>query len=534
MRIREKKIPFFQILSFVFLMICLGGTIYFFRNHIHTNLDSDEASELVLARLLASEGKLLTKSWYYSSELCYLNMNVVYMLFFKLTDRWYRVRLFGTISVYLLFLISYYRMSSVYKFKEYFLLSAAVFFIPISFEYYSFILKSAWYFPYIIFSILILILSDRFVVTSGRKRVLLAGVAFLFSVILGSNGARELLILFMPLLFASFLLIIEKGRDSESRDWFLFSVVVFCGSVLGYLINSKILVSHYEYQTWDDILFIDFSGVRLERVINSLLNLLGYQTESVFSLSLLPNAVCMVWILLSLYSVIYVFRNRQTVSRMYYRLAVFTVSAFFAFVVFYLFTDTYVRGRYYSPITVFFIPLVSLLFKESDWKKILSRLAFLLIAVITAASGMMFYYKEWDVRPSLEFGRIAKDLVSMEYYNGYATFWNSNVLTELSNGKIDVWSLSDGPEDLKYTPSIDQTYHWLQLVSHDTTHPEGKVFLLLSKDEYDNIWKNELKPEDVILKTNNYTAYGYENYDDLIHHLYPEREQSNDMGTEEG
>lgn len=524
MRIRGKKVEFFQILSFLFLLICLGGTIYYFRDHIHTNLDSDEASELVLARLLASEGKLLTKSWYYSSELCYLNMNVVYMLFFKLTERWYRVRLFGTISVYLLFLISYYRMSSVYKFKDYFLLSAAVFFIPFSFEYYSFILKSAWYFPYIIFTILILILSERFLVTSGRKKTILAGLAFLFSVILGSNGARELLILFIPLLLASFLLIIEKDRDSGSRNWFLFSVVSFCGSVLGYLINSRILVKYYEYQTWDDINFIDFSSVRLERVINSLLNLLGYQTESVFSSSLLPNAVCMIWILISLYSIIYAFRYRQTVSPGYFRLAVFTVSALFVFVVFYLFTDTYVRGRYYSPITVFCIPLAALLFKESDWKRYLSRLAYLLIAVITAASGLLFFYSEWDSRPSLEFGRIAKELVSMEYYNGYATFWNSNVLTELSNGKIDVWSLSDGPEDLKYIPSIDQTYHWLQLVSHDTTHPEGKVFLLLAKNETDNIWKDNLKAEDIILKTNNYTAYGYESYEDLVHHLYPETE----------
>lgn len=519
---KENKITIFRILSFIVLLICVGSAIYFFRDHIHTNLDADEASELVLARLLSSEGKLLTKNWYYSSELSFLNMNVVYTLFFKLTDKWYRVRLFGTITVYLFFLLSYYRMTCIYKIREYFSLTAAVFFIPFSFEYYSFVLKGAWYLPYIIFTILILILSERSLYLSGWKKYLLLCFTFFFAVVLGMHGARELLILFMPLLFASLNLVIEKGRKQNAKKWFGFSVAAFCGAVTGYLINALILVNHYHFQTWDDVKFVKLSFSRLERVLNSLLDLCGYRTDSVFSSSLLPNAVCLVWILFSAYALIFGIRNRKTVSGAYRRLAAFVASALFIFVIYYLFTDTYVRGRYYSPITVFCIPLCGLYLKESDWNKNLAKAVSLLMVSVTVVSGFLFYHQEWNNRPSIEIRRIAKDLVESDYLNGYSSFWNANVLTELSNGIIDVWSISDGPEDLKYIPSIDRTYHWLQLVSHDTTHPEGKVFLLLSKDEMDNVWKNELKPEDVIIKTNNYTVYGYESYDSLIEHLYPQ------------
>lgn len=519
--VKEDKNTVFRILSFVLLLLCIGSTIYFFRDHIHTNLDADEASELVLARLLASEGKLLTKNWYYSSELSFLNMNVVYTLFFKLTDKWYRVRLFGTVFVYVLFLIAYYRMSCTYKFREYFSLTAAAFFVPFSFEYYSFVLKGAWYIPYIIFTILILILSEKSLVLSGWKKVLLLVFTFLFAVVLGMHGARELLILFMPLLIASLYLVMEKERDINARKWFYFSVVAFCGSAAGYLINSRILVNHYHFQTWDDVKFVPLSFSRLERIINSLLDLCGYRTGSVFSTALLPNAVCLVWILFSAYAIIYGIRNRESVNQAYRRLSVFVVSALFIFVIYYLFTDTYVRGRYYSPITFLCIPLCALFLVESDWNRNLSKAVSLLVVLITAASGVLFYYQEWNHRPSLEIRKVAKDLVESEYLNGYASFWNANVLTELSNGKIDVWSISDGPEDLKYIPHVDDIYHWLQLVSHDTTHPEGKVFLLLDKDETNNVWKNELKPEDVIISTNNYTVYGYKSYEDLIGHLYP-------------
>ena len=80
-----------------------------------------------------------------------------------------------------------------------------------------------------------------------------------------------------------------------------------------------------------------------------------------------------------------------------------------------------------------------------------------------------------------------------------------------------MWDWQDsGPEQHITVPSIDHTYKWLQLVSHNYTHPEGKIFLLFTKNEWENNpWKNKLDPNHVIYQSEQYIAIGYENYDKL-------------------
>jgi len=68
------------------------------------------------------------------------------------------------------------------------------------------------------------------------------------------------------------------------------------------------------------------------------------------------------------------------------------------------------------------------------------------------------------------------------YRNGYATFWNANILTELSDGTIDVWCVDTfGPR----TPQSPDLYRWLQLRSHDHALPTGRTFLVWTTQEYD-------------------------------------------------
>lgn len=56
------------------------------------------------------------------------------------------------------------------------------------------------------------------------------------------------------------------------------------------------------------------------------------------------------------------------------------------------------------------------------------------------------------------------------YTEGYATFWNGNAMTELTNGKLDVWTLQSLDED--YVPN------WLQRKDHLTTDPQHPFLLI--------------------------------------------------------
>ena len=119
------------------------------------------------------------------------------------------------------------------------------------------------------------------------------------------------------------------------------------------------------------------------------------------------------------------------------------------------------------------------------------------------------------VDETLEKRDIADKMVAEGYENGYATFWNGNVMTELSGGKIQMWVWRDAALD-QHGPDVDEIYPWLQLTSHDTERPTGKVFVLFSREEFgNNPWKQNLQPEDVIYESEEYVVMGYPDYETM-------------------
>ncbi len=68
-------------------------------------------------------------------------------------------------------------------------------------------------------------------------------------------------------------------------------------------------------------------------------------------------------------------------------------------------------------------------------------------------------------------------LLENEYYQGFGSFWQCNVLTELSNGQIEMWDIGwslDGKNNL-------EILEWLQLLEHAESLPIGKTFIFYNK-----------------------------------------------------
>lgn len=507
---------FFQIISAMILIICFVGTLYFFRDHIQTNLDSDEASELILAKLLSKEGKIITENWYYSTEIRVLNTNIPFSLFFKLTDNWYHVRLFATISMYIILLLTYYGLCVTYNLKKYFLISAALLFIPFSSDYYLFVLKGAYYFPHITFMIFLLMLAEHYIKVSGIRKTALLVITILLSIVLGMGGIRLLLIFFLPFLAAAIIMILWDNNNADSKNMLAFSFAAFCGSIAGFMINSQILSRKYHFSQWNGMRFSEIHFSRIEETLNSFLHACGYKTGSVFSRQLIHNIASFTWILLIAAIIFYAVKNHKTVSSKLVRLSVLiTISLALMFSI-YIFTDMQLTPRYFLPTIILSIPLTAVFIKElaPKWKP---NLILLFMVFLAIASGADYFQEEWDYRPNIEIRRIARDLVKMGYNNGYATFWNGNLMTELTNGQIEIWTI----ERLKEITNIDQIYLVQQEVRHNSVHPEGKVFLLFTDEEAKiNNWKNNLREEDVIIDTNKFIVYGFDSYDDLTARLY--------------
>ena len=525
---KDKENKIFFTVSGIILLFAFIGSICFVKSRVAFLLNSDDASELILGQLLANENTLLSKSWYYSSELRLVNTQIFYAFFFKIFHNWHKVRIASYVCLYLVLIASYYFACKALHIKRYFLITAALLMLPFSEDYFLYVLKGAYYIPHIAITFFTLGLCEFYIAEEKEKRQkLYLMAALLASLLAGMGGARQVMILYLPLLAASILL--AKGRtsiadekihcalDRGERKYVLFAVLSFAGAALGYIINTKFLSQIYSFQIWDAIFFTGFDLSRLSQLINGFLTSYGYRNGNIFSLALLYNFLCICWLFLTLYSCVHTLKNRTKVKPAHYRMALFTMAAFLLFILLYLFTSLSYINRYNLPIIILSIPMIAILFQNTGLKAVTNYAAITIFVLLITCSGYVFYKEESKIDITAEFRSIVAALQEEDCTEGYSTFWLSNVLTELSNGDIEVWHWkSSDSKGYISAESIDDTDDWLQPKSHDDTHPEGKLFLLFTTAEWENTpWTEKLSTEDIIYQSDEYIVIGYENYDTL-------------------
>jgi hypothetical protein len=98
-----------------------------------------------------------------------------------------------------------------------------------------------------------------------------------------------------------------------------------------------------------------------------------------------------------------------------------------------------------------------------------------------AFSATMAYHVRWQQDDTGELKAITRLLRQEDYREGYASFWHANVVTGPADGEIDVRSW--GNNDLEDLAGVETVNPWLHVITHETTTPEGAVFLLLTSRE---------------------------------------------------
>lgn len=526
--IESRSSRFLKLISCLFLSVCYFVAVYSVLKGSYTN--SDDASELILGKLLADEGGILSKNWYYSTELRVLNTNLIYSLFFRLTDNWHLVRVLSSAVLYGLLLCSYFLMCKAYGIGKYAWLFSAMLVLPISEDYYLFVINGLYYIPHIAITFTTLALLGFFLEQHGWRMYLIAAVSLFLSLLAGMGGARQLLILYLPMVIASVILFAIYNKEQKARRFLIGAVLSFCGSVIGFQINTNILFKEYTFQKWE-VHFSPLKISRAEELINGLLNEYGFSTGDIFSFSLIRNTVAAVWMILTLYAMIRAIVNRKDQSFGHTAFSIFCATVFSVFILLYFFTDMRYEDRYWIPITVLSIPLLAGLVNSAHSRKsIVSGCAVFLILVCCFCAVDVYKADVYRKLPSkfqtAEQRQICQAAVNEGYSAGYASFWNANVLTELSNGQIDMHTMCDtgwdkSTQSLMAVQDVDQIFTWLQLKRHAAEHPEGKVFLLLSVSENEkNNWKQNLLESDIFYSSESYVAYGYESYEAMVNTLY--------------
>lgn len=492
-------------------------------------LSSDDSSEMILSHILAGEGGILTENWHYSTELRVLNTQLVWSALFRLSDRWHLVRLAGTaVSLVALCLCIWLLCRWVGR-EKYTGWLCTIFLTPICPVYFIIMLFGIYYVPHVSISLLLTALFYRCTKARSRKEYMLLLIpGCVLSFLAGLGGLRQLLIWHAPALLAVALLSLSGGERPQVRRSGGFAAGAFLWAAAGYLVNSRILSERYHFLSYESIHFTDFDPERVWQTVIDWMKLYGYRSGGkVFSVDLFFNGAFAVTVLLIVGSAIAVLRRKESYGPGERLIVWYYVSALLILLLLYGFSDMEYADRYSIPLTVFGFVVVLLGCTDgADGAK--GRAALLVLAVLIGIQGVGFYrtysgerggirdeivagesYGSWG-RKATSRSLLCRQLVTEGYTQGVATFWNSNVLTELSGGAIEMWTiqnLNDGEARI---------FRWLQQTDHDTRRPEGKVFLIAGGSmDVGEPTAELVAGAEKVFHSGEYTAYCYASWQEL-------------------
>lgn len=459
-------------------------------------LDSDMASEMVLAAQLNREGGILSENWYYSTELRVFCEQLLFKLgLWAFPQNWHAAR---TLAQAILSALT--AASGLYFFYGAHLRKSApwlagILLCPFGFWQLFHCVFGGFYFVHMIFVMLSMGLVLRLVrqTESFRRTVLRWGLLALLGFAAGLNGIRILMNLYAPLVAAALVLLGWRWNRAPLRGFRTLPQVRFAAaslwaavwSLAGDAVNAGVLAARYTFSDQGQRSWTAMDLSRLLATWADFLALFGYPGDrgaldhtdpvQLFSVVGILGAVGLLIALVLIASAVHLVRRRKRLT--FERGAVLAVllscllvdGMAFAFL-----NDMIgINGSYWLPVVPLALAVLGVEGETFPLRRGVPRrgLALGLAAAfvcVSVSTTMRFVQEPPRGDPHLE--TVCDWLVENGYTQGYATFWYGNVLTELSSGRLEVWTVDD--------MTRMNLHEWLQDRGHRNL-PEGEVFLLI-------------------------------------------------------
>ena len=509
------------------LVLCLHGRAY---------IDSDMASEMILADILNKEGGLLSTNWWYSTELRVFCVQPFYRIGLLLfPQNWYAAQMVGQALMILLLILAYLYMGHGLGLRQCGVWGAAALACPFGVCYLWYGLLGGFYLPHMTLILLSLGAILHLVRSDGNVwRVLHWVVLIGASVASGLNGLKGLMGFFIPMLLTALVALALQWHQqpqhcpTREKRLLLITVAAAAAAGAGYVFYEKVLAASHHALSYDGRLWSTFSIQALVSKLADFLTLFGYPIDSsvggevkLFSAIGILCALGLVTAAAIVFSLIRLLQHWKELDPLQ-RLAPLLLAwvcleqgAVFAW------TGKLTDSNPYQWLTI--IPLVFPVLQlegETEHFRVpharrAAAMAFCICFVaVSIGSGMRYFTSGYRTNPHLQ--EVCNWLVDQGYTQGYATFWNGNVLTEWSDGQIEMWVTNNF--------NTMQPYEWLQKTSH-ANPPEGQVFLLTTMDELGGMnlsqlyWWSNVVYEDGDEQENRahrYVVMVYNNYDDMM------------------
>lgn len=489
-------------------------------NNLEACIESDMSSELVLAKIMAQEKRIITTSWFYATELKVLHNTLLFAFLFLFTNDWHLVRIISIVVLNIVLLLSFYYLAKKLKMKH---IPWIAFMIlgSTSRDYYKFVTLGSHYIPdlaisFVTIGLIISIFED----TNKTKRIIKSVLLMALSFTASLSGSRFLAVLHLPLLISAVLYCLYKQFDLLKEGKFVFKdesvdLILFCGvmlvvSYVGLYFNSHILPNMgYAYKLdGTNISYVEFTFSNLGKILNGWLSVFGYQYDNAMVLSipqLLLKPLFAAYFLISLWSTIDILLNFKKYNKFELLTTIFYAVGILIMSVLYTFTDMWYRNRYLLSVSVFSAYVIGIFFTHFriNWQKSILIGCIVLFTLVNTPFQIDYHLQNDSY---IELATVRDILLENECYNGYsANHWNgNNILTELSDGKIETWY---------GTPTNVKSYQ--QAKNHKTRTPEGKVYALVLKSEANGITFNDDSTKYLKYEDNTRWLYIFDSYDQM-------------------
>ena len=515
-----------RVLPAVLLVLAYLCTVGMFARSGAHNLDADMSSEMLLARLQNEEGTLLSRSWYYSTELRVVSPVPLFQLGLLLfPGNWQAARTLATAVMLAGILASFLYFARKARMGAAGVVMAAILALPFSdvYAYVGFYNGGYSVYLMLVFVLLGLVLGME---QSKRRPARLAVIALL-SLWGGMGGIRMMLFLALPLAGACAVELFDALRREERIAQALrgglssrlsAAAVIFAATAAGYAVNEKVLTRLFDYDHYSGIALSMPSSDVVFAQLTGIAEFFGCRASSrLFSARGVASLLGFAMMGLCALALCVLLRRRREgrLSGAQSLLLLFALFSVALGMMVNVLTGNYFV-RYYLPGLLMLVVMLLLAWQGTACKNRMLRAAvpLAIAAVFALEAGICLRQDQrMDEAP---YEKAADWLLQNGYTQGFATFWNAATLTEATNGAITVYTMPDPywQDDYKSLTMLRFLQEKEKVERVESGALEGGVFVLLTDEELAQ-GVPYADGNRLICRTEAGSIYGYDSLDSL-------------------
>lgn len=479
-----------KVSAIIFMLLGWFYDVLYVIKYGETHLDSDMAAEMVLSDILNKSHEWIASDFYYSTELRVIFLQIFYRITLLFSpNNWHLARILGMAIALAVMAFSIVLVSKVAHLEKYCYWNAAIAMWPLGFWYCWLTACGGAYITFAILSFLSMYFVLKLRESKGKKRILNMAFLIILAFVTGLQGVRLMMIFYAPLLLACIFV-------SDRKSLLPQSICAFLANGLGWFINIVILSKHYVFNNQAAWCWGGGSGSWIT-TMKWFFDSFGYCQDPefaiwrdgplayVFSFEGISEACGLLLGMAVLASSVYLLVRYKKLQ------ACDQIIVAFCFCLIFVngFVFTYVHGakQYWLPVQPFGYSLLvlaikNLHFEESFSEKVKEMIktgSFLIMAcaIAIASKGTVDQVVNFPIRANTNLPKVVEWLeANTDFSKGIGEFWNCDVLTELSDGKIEMYAVVNPAAE----PVI---YQSLQRISHKDSLPQNHYFIILNESE---------------------------------------------------